>query len=55
MVNFISDTTLQIICIILIVAFVGLAFYAVNSAVNHLNHRVDEIERVLHKHYKKHR
>jgi len=50
----ISETTLQILCIVLIVSFVGLAFYAINSALNHLNHRVDEIERVLHR-TKKHK
>ena len=53
--SLIGDTAMQIVCIFLIVAFVGLAFYAVNSAINHLNHRVDEIERVLHKHFKKHK
>jgi len=48
----ISETTLQILCIFLIVSFVGLAFYAINSALNHINHRMDEIERVLHKNRK---
>ena len=55
MTTHISDTVLQIISIGSIVVAVGLAFYSINSALNHLHHRVDEIERVLHKHFRKYK
>ena len=50
-----SDTTIQIIGILAIVMTMAIAFYSINSALNHLHHRVDEIERVLHKHFRKHK
>ena len=55
MTTHISDTTLQIISIVAIVTTLAVAFYAINNALNHLNHRVDEIERTLHKHFRKHK
>jgi hypothetical protein len=55
MTTHLSDTTLQIICLVAIAATFSVAFYAINSAINHLNHRVDELERALHKHFRKHK
>jgi hypothetical protein len=55
MTTHLSDTALQIISIGSIIVAVGLAFYSINSALNHLHHRVDEIERVLHKNLRKHK
>jgi len=52
MINLYTETTAQLIAIFAIVSFFALAFYAINSALNHLNHRMDEIERVLHKNRK---
>jgi len=52
MTTHLSDTALQFIALGSIVFALGVGFYAVNSALNHLHHRVDEIERVLHKNRK---
>jgi len=49
----ISDTTLQIVSICSIVFALTLSFYAINSSLNHLHHRVDEIDRVIHKYLRK--